>query len=162
MTSTVEQAAPLTPVQPSRPAPRARGRFALVVALLCAAVSLLLYEGLLSSLNYFYTVDEALAHRATLGTTGLRLEGLVVPHTVHQTRLGATFEIAGQDGRTVEVVNTGTPPQLFQPDIPVVVVGHFTSATSMVFDSNQILVKHTANYIAKNPQRVKAPNGSVR
>jgi hypothetical protein len=32
----------------------------------------------------------------------------------------------------------------------------------MVFDSTQILVKHSATYIAAYPGRVKAANGSVR
>ncbi len=60
------------------------------------------------------------------------------------------------------VQNSGSPPQLFQPDIPVVVVGHFASVGSDVFVSNQIMVKHSAQYIAANPGRVRAPNGSVR
>jgi len=42
------------------------------------------------------------------------------------------------------------------------VVGHFTSSTSLDFDGSQILVKHTATYIAAHPGRVKAPNGSTR
>jgi cytochrome c-type biogenesis protein CcmE len=62
----------------------------------------------------------------------------------------------------VSVVAHGTPPQLFQANVPVVVAGHFTSATSDVFDGTQILVKHTASYIAQHPTRVKAPNGTTR
>ena len=56
-------------------------------------------------------------------------------------------------------MNTGNPPQLFQPNIPVVVVGHFVGAT---FVSNQIIVDHTAQYVAKYPNRVRAPNGTTR
>ena len=56
------------------------------------------------------------------------------------------------------VVETGQPPQLFQPDIPVVLVGHFAGP---VFASDQILVDHTSQYIAKYPSRVTAPNGSI-
>ncbi|HUC04726.1 MAG TPA: cytochrome c maturation protein CcmE, partial [Acidimicrobiales bacterium] len=62
----------------------------------------------------------------------------------------------------VRVANTGSPPQLFQANIPVVVVGHFASASSDEFVSNQILVKHSASYIAKYPGRVRAKNGTVR
>jgi len=65
------------PVPPSRPTVRSRGRFLLVCGILVAAVGLLLYKGLLSSLDYFDTVDQALAHRAQIGTGTLRLEGLV-------------------------------------------------------------------------------------
>jgi cytochrome c-type biogenesis protein CcmE len=156
-----EPAAPTATVAPSRPAVRARGRFAIVCVLLAAAVGLLLYKGLLSSLDYFDTVDQALDHRAQLGVSGFRLEGLVDRGTIQPTSTGTWFSISGADGRRVEVHNTGSPPQLFQPAIPVVVVGHFASVTSDVFVSNQIMVKHSATYIAAHPGRVRAPDGKV-
>jgi cytochrome c-type biogenesis protein CcmE len=149
------------PVAPSRPPVRARGRFLLVCLLLAAGVGLLLYEGLLSSLDYFDTVDQALAHRAAIGVSSIRLEGLVDPGTVLSSSRGTWFSISGTDGRRVEVHNVGSPPELFQPNIPVVVVGHFTSPTSLVFDSNQIMVRHTATYCAKYPGRVHASKGTV-
>jgi cytochrome c-type biogenesis protein CcmE len=77
---------------------------------------------------------------------------------VHRSRGGVDFVAAGTRDR-VDVVNTSNPPQLFQPNIPVVVVGHFVGAT---FVSNQIIVDHTAQYVAKYPNRVRAPNGSTR
>jgi cytochrome c-type biogenesis protein CcmE len=132
-----------------------------VFAVLIAAFVFLLVEGLGSSLNYFDTVDQAFAHRGTLGTTTFRLEGDVVPGSIRSTAVGTNFDIS-EGSHTVQVANTGSPPQLFQADIPVVVVGHFASTGSNSFDSNQILVKHSANYIAKYPNRVKAKNGSVR
>jgi cytochrome c-type biogenesis protein CcmE len=132
-----------------------------VGVVLVAAVTFLLVEGLGSSLNYFDTVAQAMAQRAQLGTSNLRLEGVVVPGSVQRTAAGADFVIA-QGGRRVSVHNVGSPPGLFQDNIPVVVVGHFTSRTSDVFDSNQIMVKHSADYIAAHPGRVTAPNGSSR
>jgi cytochrome c-type biogenesis protein CcmE len=128
---------------------------------LIAAFVFLLIEGLGSSLNYFDTVDQAFAHRGSLGTTTFRLEGNVVPGTIRSTSVGANFSISEGD-HVVRVVNTGSPPQLFQSGIPVVLVGHFTSTTSDDFASNSILVKHSANYIARYPTRVTAKNGSVR
>ena len=59
------------------------------------------------------------------------------------------------------VENRGSPPQLFQPDIPVVVVGHFASGGSYVFVSNQIMVKHSASYVAAHPDRVRGKDGKV-
>jgi cytochrome c-type biogenesis protein CcmE len=149
------------PVAPVRPPVRARGRFALVCCLLAAGVGVLLYKGLLSSLDYFDTVDQALDHRAQLGTGDLRLEGLVDAGTIVATSSGTTFAISGADGRRVEVVNVGTPPQLFKAGIPVVVVGHFTTTTSSTFDSNQIMVRHTATYVAAHPDRVRGTDGGV-
>jgi cytochrome c-type biogenesis protein CcmE len=133
----------------------------LVFALLAAAFVFLLVEGLGSSLNYFDTVDQAFSHRATLGTSTFRLEGTVVPGSIHATAGGADFDI-GEGPHVVHVANTGSPPQLFQANIPVVLVGHFTSTTSVDFVSDSILVKHSANYIAQHPGRVRAKNGTVR
>lgn len=144
-----------------RPRRRWRLRHVAVFAVLIGAVVFLLAEGLGSSLDYFDTVSQALHQKGTLGTTTFRLEGLVVPGTIHSTATGTTFDISG-DGHTVAVENSGSPPQLFQPDIPVVVIGHFASPTSFVFLSNQIEVKHSNSYIAAHPGRVRAPNGSVR
>jgi cytochrome c-type biogenesis protein CcmE len=70
--------------------------------------------------------------------------------------------MTGTGTNEVYVISSGTPPQLFQANIPVVVEGHFTTSHSTTFDGTQILVKHSATYIAQHPKRVKAPNGSVR
>jgi cytochrome c-type biogenesis protein CcmE len=125
---------------------------------LAAAFAFLLVKGLGSSLDYYLTVDQAMHQKATLGTRDFRLEGVVVPGTVHDTASGVEFTVTS-NGVSEEVSNTGTPPQLFQPNIPVVVVGHFSGND---FDSNQIMVKHSASYIAAHPKRVTAPNGTKR
>ncbi len=133
-----------------------------MLAVLVLAVFALLSQGLLHSLNYFETVDQAMAARGRLGTSTLRLEGVVKPHTISRTASGASFWMTGGKDEEVFVTAHGSPPQLFQADIPVVVVGHFTSVTSSDFDATQIMVKHSATYIAAHPRRVRAPNGTVR
>lgn len=142
----------------SRAATRQRRRLLLVGAVIAAAFVFLVVKGLGSSLDYFETVDQAISQKAALGTKTIRLEGLVVPGTVQKTRDGVNFVAAGTHDR-IAVTNTGNPPQLFQPDIPVVVVGHFDGST---FVSSQIIVDHTSQYIEQHPTRVKAPNGTVR
>jgi cytochrome c-type biogenesis protein CcmE len=156
--STIERPPPL---QGSPTTRRTRRRLWFVAAVLVGALVFLLVEGLGSSLDYFDTVDQALAHRATLGTSTFRLEGVVVPGTIRRTAVGTNFTVS-EGVEQVAVRNVGSPPELFQQNIPVVVVGHFAGAGSELFLSNQIMVKHSANYIAAHPGRVKAPNGSVR
>ena len=151
----------LTPVAPPKSKSSSRRTIGVVVVLVIATVALL-SQGLLHSLNYFDTVDQALASRAKIGTTTIRLEGVVKPHTITRTSRGASFWMTGSGIHEVFVIAHGTPPQLFRADIPVVVEGHFTTRHSTTFDGTQILVKHTATYIAQHPKRVKAPNGSVR
>jgi len=129
-------------------------RLLVVFVLLVAALVFLLVEGLGSSLDYFDTVDQALAHKASLGTQTFRLEGTVVPGSIRPTATGTDFVIC-QGPKSVAVTNTGSPPQLFQGRIPVVVVGHFASDTSRAFESNTIMVKHSSTYTAEYPNRVK-------
>jgi cytochrome c-type biogenesis protein CcmE len=137
---------------------RQRRRLVVVGVVLVAAFGFLLVKGLGSSLDYFETVDQALSSKAVLGTKTFRLEGLVQPGSVHRHAGGVDFVASGSKGK-IAVINTGNPPELFQPNIPVVVVGHFAGGT---FISNQIIVDHTAQYVAKYPNRVKAPNGTSR
>ena len=150
----------LAPVTVGAARPRGRLRVVVVLVLICGAVLALLSQGLLHSLNYFETVDQALAQRATLGSREIRLEGIVTK-PVTRSAVGADFLLAGSEG-TIRVAEVGSPPQLFQVNIPVVVVGHFDSSRGTVFHATQIMVKHTATYIAQHPSRVRARNGSVR
>lgn len=155
--STPTAEVPQGPATPPIGRRRTSRRVLVVLALVLAALVFLLVEGLGSSLNYFDTVGQAFAHRHELGTTTFRLEGTVVPGSIKATASGSDFAIC-QGPDVVHVANTGSPPQLFQSRIPVVVVGHFASATSTEFESNSILVKHSATYSAAYPGRVqKAP-----
>jgi cytochrome c-type biogenesis protein CcmE len=135
-----------------------RIRYLIVGLMLVGSLAFLLAKGLTSALNFYLPADQALAQKATLGSQTFNLEGVVEPGSVHTTRNGVDFVVTS--GATkLEVENTGSPPQLFQPDIPVIAVGHFSGTT---FVSDQILVKHSSSYIAAHPGRVTAPNGSQR
>ena len=152
----------LTPVAPPKSPSRSRWRSIGVILVLLLAILALLSQGILHSLNYFETVNEALHQRAKIGTEVIRLEGVVKPGSIDRTSSGASFVLTGSKDYQVYVSAHGSPPELFQANIPVVVVGHFTSRTSLDFDGSQIMVKHTATYIAAHPGRVKAPNGTTR
>jgi len=130
-----------------------------VGVVIVAAIGFLVYKGLTSAIVFFRTANEAVAQRATLGDAVFQLEGTVVPGTVHSFRNASGMTVAftvESSGVRVPVTNTGSPPQLFQPGIPVVLAGHF-AGDSNVFDSDQILVKHSNQYIAEYPNRVKVP-----
>jgi cytochrome c-type biogenesis protein CcmE len=138
-----------------------RRRLAIVGVVIVAAIGFLLFKTLTSAVVYFKTASEAVADRGSLGNSTFQIEGVVVPHTIrHLGNDELSFVISSGKVR-VSVDNRGTPPQLFQADIPVVLVGHFVAASDL-FSSNQILVKHSNQYIAAHPNRVRAPNGSIR
>ncbi|MGA3148253.1 MAG: cytochrome c maturation protein CcmE [Acidimicrobiales bacterium] len=135
-----------------------RLRYVIVGLVLVGSLAFLVVKGLTSALNFYLPADQALAQKASLGSQTFNLEGLVEPGSIHPTRNGVDFVVTSGATR-LQVDNTGSPPQLFQPDIPVIAVGHFSGT---MFVSNQILVKHSSNYIAAHPGRVTAPNGSKR
>ncbi len=138
--------------------PTHRVRYAVVGLVLVGALGFLVAKGLGTALNYYLPADQAVAQRATLGTKTFNLEGVVEPGSIRPTASGVDFVVTSGATR-VAVQNTGSPPDLFQPNIPVIAVGHFAGSD---FVSNQILVKHSSNYIAQHPARVTAPNGTKR
>ncbi len=143
---------------------RQRRRLAVVGVVIVAAIGFLVFKAVTSAIVFFKTANEAIAQRASLGDSTFQLEGMVVPGTVRTIRdhSGTTVAfVVESSGVKVAVTNTGSPPQLFQPGIPVVVVGHFVGTTDH-FASDQILVKHSNVYIAAHPNRVRALNGTTR
>ncbi len=146
-------------VRTTRPLRRPhRARYVVSGAVLLGALGFLVFKGIGSALNFYLTANQAVAQRQTLGNRTFNLEGLVEPGSIHPTRTGVDFVVTS--GPTaVTVHNAGSPPQLFQANIPVIAVGHFSG---QVFVSDQVLVKHSSTYIAQNPGRVTAPNGTKR
>lgn len=141
---------------------RTRRRLAVVGVVLLVAVGFLLYKTLTSAVVYFKTASQAVAARSSLGNATFQIEGVVVPGSVHTRDRGALIDFRISSGSTVVAVeNDGSAPQLFQPNVPVVLVGHFVGASN-AFSSDEILVKHSNSYIAAHPARVRAPNGSTR
>jgi cytochrome c-type biogenesis protein CcmE len=137
------------------------GRRRLWVAgvVIAAALGFLLVQGLGEATVYFKTADEALVQKEDLGERRFRLEGAVVPGTVRAAPGGVNFDVRGTAGGTVEVVHQGDPPELFQPDIPVVLEG---SWDGQHYASDRIMVKHTSEYRAENPDRVDSYVGKDR
>ena len=142
----------------TRPAGR-RWMVAAVIAVLLAG-GFVAIKALSSASVFFYTVDEAVQRQPDLGTARFRLEGLVVPDSVSQTPEGVEFQVSN-GGAVVTVDPVGDPPELFQPCIPVVLEGTFTSASSAErFSSDLILVKHTEEYTEANPDRLTEAEAS--
>lgn len=135
-----------------------RLRYTIVGLVLVGSLAFLVVKGLGSALNFYLPADQAVAQKASLGSQTFNLEGVVEPGSTHPTQTGVDFVITAGTTK-VQVINTGSPPQLFQANIPVIAVGHFSGST---FVSDQIMVKHSSSYIAAHPGRVTAPNGSKR
>jgi cytochrome c-type biogenesis protein CcmE len=144
------------PVAKPRALLGSRRRQLVVFLIIVAALVILLFKGLGNAAVYFKTADEAIAQKTTLGAHRFRLEG-TVQTDVHAVGQDVAFTVANNNV-SVPVVHRGSPPQLFKPGIPVVLEGRFQGDH---FASDRIMVKHTADYVAKHPQRVIPSDPSV-
>jgi cytochrome c-type biogenesis protein CcmE len=136
-------------------APPVRGatprRLWIAAAVIMAALGFLVVKGLGNATVFFKTADEAVRDKASLGTHRFRIEGVVVDGTVRPQGNDVAFDISDNNA-TVHVVHTGSPPELFKPNIPVVLEGRWNGDH---YASDLIMVKHTESYRVKNPDRVK-------
>jgi cytochrome c-type biogenesis protein CcmE len=150
---------PPTPVPPAlrrRPRRRllaSRRRQVIAGAVILGAIGFLLAEGLSNATSYFLYTNQAVAQRASLGTKSFRIEG-TVEDDVRRVGQYTDFTITAK-GVAVPIVSTGSPTSLFKPGIPVVLDGHW-AASGPIYDSNQIMVKHTASYVEAHPNRLKS------
>jgi cytochrome c-type biogenesis protein CcmE len=129
--------------------PAAYGALALIVV----AIGFVLFQGLNNAALYYRNADEAVHDKASLGTRRFRIQGTVQPGL---TKSGeqVDFTIAFNNV-SVPVRHTGDPPDLFKEGLPVVLEGHW-SADGTFFASDRILVKHSEEYKAANPDHVSS------
>lgn len=142
------------PVEPtsSRRSDRGRRRAVLaVLGVLAVALVFLAYQGLNNATVFFRNVDEAVAERADLGDKRFRLQGRVVDGSLESDGSMVTF-VVEHGGARAEVHHVGDPPELFQPEIPVVLEGRWSDEGDW-FDSDRILVAHEEDYEAEHPER---------
>lgn len=131
---------------------RPRRWLALVVLAVVVVAGVFVVRSLGSATVFFLNADEAMAQRSDLGTQRFRLQGTVVPGSVTRTADGVSFKVVYR-GVEVPVNHVGDPPELFQPNIPVVLEGRWNDSQS-AFASDRIMVKHSEEYDAKNPDRL--------
>jgi cytochrome c-type biogenesis protein CcmE len=128
-----------------------------VLALIVVAIGFVLFQGLNNAALYYRNADEAVRDKASLGTRRFRVQGTVQQNV---TKNGQQVEFAirfpdDASGTTIDVIHEGDPPELFQPGLPVVLEGHWSSDGAF-FASDRILVKHSEEYKAENPDHVNS------
>ncbi len=113
------------------------------VGVAAVLLGVLLFGNLNRNLVYYLTPSEAVAKRAQFPDgRRFRLGGQVVQGSLTRLADGVRFTVT--DGhRAVTVVHRGSPPQLFQPGIGVVVEGAWAGNR---FVSDTMLVKHDETY----------------
>jgi cytochrome c-type biogenesis protein CcmE len=149
----------LTP-RTTEPAPPARGRNNRkwvsigILVLVLAAGGVVLTKFLTTSLDYYCNVDEVGHKSGCEAGRQLRIQGTVVEHSLESSKGITRFDISFNNV-TMPVVYDGDPGGLFQECIPVVVHGELKDG---VFDGDEVEVKHSNEYEAKNKDRLDEAN----
>lgn len=122
----------------------------LIGAALALVAGFVLFQALTSARVYFLNVDEAVAQRGELGDDTFNMQGTVISEPL-STGDAMVFNMTF-GGEDAEVRHIGAEPtDLFQVGEQVVAKGHWEGGE---FVSNQLLVKHSEEYVEDNPERL--------
>lgn len=116
---------------------------AAAILLIGGALAYVLWGGLEENLVYFVTPTELLAKGDKAVGNPVRLGGVVSPNSIHFEANVLSFALSDAT-KTVPVVITKTPPQMFQEGIGVVVEGALRSDGN--FKADRLMVKHGNEY----------------
>jgi len=109
--------------------------------LLAVLVGFLVFN-IRDDLVYYRVPDEVIGDSSILVSDRFRLGGQVVPNSISTDESAVTFSVT--DGKqTIVVVHRGTPQQLFQEGIGVVVEGTWDGN---IFSSDSMIIKHDEQY----------------
>lgn len=143
----------LTPSGPRRPVRtgvRSWRNWVISIALV-AVGGFVLYQALTTATVYFLNVDEALAQRDELGDDTFNLQGTVTSAPVTEADGSMVFTVSF-GGASTTVRHVGDEPSgLFKKGERVVAKGRWAGS---FFRSDQVLVKHTEEYVEDNPDRL--------
>lgn len=146
------------PAATSRPSGGRRVLTVGAVVLVVGALGFVLFNGLNDAALFYYNVDEALDMRDELADKRFRMQGNVIEGSISETPTGVDFVIAFGDAE-VPVHHRGAPPELFSPEIPVIIEGRFDDAG---FASDEILIRHDNTYTEEHEDRLQDAEDDVR
>lgn len=149
---TLTEPTPSTAPAPTRPK-RRRWPAAVVLALVFIAGAVILFEGLSNATVYFCNANEVGQRADCMPGKRFRVQGTVDTGSVQRDGADTVFTVS-YGGATIPVRYQGEPGGIFKEGLPVVVEGRM--GTNGTFAGDRVLVKHTEEYRAKNPDRVPA------
>ncbi|CAB4732650.1 unannotated protein [freshwater metagenome] len=129
----------------------------IVLAVVVVAGVVVITQFLGKSLDYYCNVDEVSVKAGCSADRSLRVQGTVERGSLTRDDTETRFIIAF-NGKTMPVVYDGDPGGKFQECIPVVVRGRLSGGT---FLGNEVEVKHSNEYAAKNKSRIDTAESST-
>jgi len=148
---------------------RIRPRFLIGAAVIVAAVGYMITMAIQNTSEYYMTVNEAAAKRASLGGQSLRIAGRVRPENIGWDPSSLTLKfsmvqipdtppddtgvkaVAVTSGESFQVVSVGQPkPDMFGPNRDVIVEGKLAPDGSIA--ATQVLTSCPSKYKPKQGQ----------
>ena len=122
----------------------------IIVSVLGLAGGFILFQALTNARVFFYNVDEAVAQREDIGDGTFRMQGEVLGRSAEDSE--EFLFVVGFGGQEAAVRHVGPEPtDLFECGQNVVVEGRWADD---VFESKQILVKHSEDYKEEYSERL--------
>ncbi|MGZ4673509.1 MAG: cytochrome c maturation protein CcmE [Ilumatobacteraceae bacterium] len=146
----------ITTLERPAPVPRRNWKAYVLLAIVLLAGGVVVTKFLTSAIDFYCNVDEVGHKSGCEAGRRLRIQGTVEEGTVKKSGAVTDFVIAF-NGTAINVHYDGDPGGLFQECIPVVVHGTYIAPVGNakgVFDGDQLEVKHSNEYAAKNPDRL--------
>ncbi|MCL5677247.1 MAG: cytochrome c maturation protein CcmE [Firmicutes bacterium] len=121
-------------------------RLLIGVAVIVAAIAFLMVTAFSGNTMYYYKVDEVLAKQSQLQGKALRVQGAVVPGSVHLdiTVPLLTFKLKGDQGGTIAVQYHGVKPDNMDQATAVIAEGRLSSTG--VLDASKLLLQCPSKY----------------
>ena len=134
----------------------------LTLVLVLAAGGVFVFNFLTNAIDYYCNVDEIGKKDGCDVDRNIRIQGVVDKGSVSQSGAVTSFVVTF-NGASMPVVLGSKPTGLFQECIPVVVTGKVIEddAGERFFEGDEVLVKHSEEYDAKNEDRVATANGEA-
>ena len=127
-----------------------RTKFLIAGGLIVAAITLLMWSGVNSSMVYYYSVAELHSQSDRLYDKGIRVSGQVAVNSIRleSSRSEVEFRILERaTGQTLPVEYVGIIPDTFKDRAEVVVEGKYDS-TDGIFHATTLLAKCPSKYEA--------------
>ena len=114
-----------------------------------------------NAVDYYCNVDEVGVKDGCDVGRSIRIQGTVQEGSVEQSGNGYNFVVAF-NGVEMPVIVGSEPSGIFQECIPVVVRGRAVDSTDgVVFEGDEVIVKHDNEYDAENKDRIDDANAEA-
>jgi cytochrome c-type biogenesis protein CcmE len=151
----------VVPTAQGKPRKRPWAAIAVLVVVLVGG-GVLVVKFLTNAVDYYCNVDEVGVKAGCDVGRNIRIQGVVQKNTYEKGDTGGASFVIAFNGVSMPVSVGSEPSGIFQECIPVVVRGRAAgSGSDLVFEGDEVIVKHDNNYDAENKDRLAQSNAEA-